>query len=92
MSVISLEQAKAKILVVDDRPENLHLLSDALSGKGYDVKCVVNGEMALIVANTVIPDLILLDVIMPGIDGYQVCKRLKSDRVTTKRLLFPTAQ
>ena len=82
MSVISLEQAKAKILVVDDRPENLHLLSDALSHKGYDVKCVVNGEMALIVANTVIPDLILLDVIMPGIDGYQVCKRLKSDRVT----------
>ncbi|MDJ0591342.1 MAG: EAL domain-containing protein [Pleurocapsa sp. MO_226.B13] len=82
MSIISLEQAKAKILVVDDRPENLHLLSDALSHKGYDVKCVVNGEMALIVANTVIPDLILLDVIMPGIDGYQVCKRLKSDRVT----------
>ena len=75
---------KAKILVVDDQPENLHLLSDALSGEAYEVKCVVNGAMALMVAKKVVPDLILLDVVMPGLSGYQVCEQLKTDRVTQK--------
>ncbi len=84
MSVSLLEQAKAKILVVDDKPENLHLLSDALTYEGYEVKGVINGEMALMVANSVIPDLILLDVIMPGLNGYQVCEKLKANAVTQK--------
>ncbi|MGD1920872.1 MAG: response regulator, partial [Pleurocapsa sp.] len=75
-------QAKSKILVVDDKPENLHLLSDALNCEEYDVKCVINGEMALMVAKSVTPDLILLDVIMPGLDGYQVCEKLKADEKT----------
>ena len=82
MSVFPLEQTNLKILVVDDKPENLQLLSDALSGEGYDVKCVVSGEMALIVADSVIPDLILLDVMMPGLDGYQVCEKLKLESKT----------
>lgn len=82
MGVFSLEQAKFKILVVDDQPENLQLLSDALSGEQYDVKCVISGEMALMVANSVIPNLILLDVIMPGLDGYQVCAKLKASKIT----------
>ncbi|MDJ0569613.1 MAG: EAL domain-containing protein [Pleurocapsa sp. MO_192.B19] len=82
MSVSFLEQAKAKILVVDDQPENLHLLSDTLTYEGYEVKGVINGEMALMVANSVIPDLILLDVIMPGLNGYQVCEKLKANAVT----------
>ncbi|MBE9046776.1 diguanylate cyclase, partial [Pleurocapsales cyanobacterium LEGE 10410] len=82
MKVFSLEQAKAKILVVDDQPENIHLLSNALSDRGYEVKGVVNGEMALIAANSVVPDLILLDVAMPGLDGYQVCERLKAQETT----------
>jgi diguanylate cyclase (GGDEF)-like protein/PAS domain S-box-containing protein len=82
MSVFNFEPAKSKILVVDDKPENLHLLSEALNGETYDVKCVINGEMALMVANAVIPDLILLDVMMPGLDGYQVCEKLKADAKT----------
>lgn len=82
MSVFPLEPTNFKILVVDDKTENLQLLSDALSSQGYDVKCVVSGEMALVVANSAIPDLILLDVMMPGLDGYQVCKKLKSEEKT----------
>ena len=82
MKAIPVETLKAKILVVDDKPENLHLLADALGNQGYEVKGVVNGKMALMVANTVIPDLILLDVVMPGLDGYQVCQQLKADQVT----------
>ena len=82
MSVFPSHQAKPKILAVDDKPENLHLLSDALSKEGYEIKCVVNGEMALIVAKSVVPDLILLDIVMPGINGYQVCQQLKSNDIT----------
>ena len=81
---MSSSNPKAKILVVDDRPENLYLLSDALSGEAYEVKCVVNGAMALMVAKKVVPDLILLDVVMPGLSGYQVCEQLKADEMTQK--------
>ena len=75
-------KTQAKILVVDDKPENLHLLADALGNQGYEVKGVINGNMALMVANKVIPDLILLDVVMPGLDGYQVCEQLKANEAT----------
>jgi diguanylate cyclase (GGDEF)-like protein/PAS domain S-box-containing protein len=84
MEIPSLETLKAKILVVDDQPENLHLLADALSGETYQVKGVINGAMALMVAKTVVPDLILLDVVMPGLSGYEVCEQLKTDKVTQK--------
>ncbi len=82
MKALPVETLKAKILVVDDKPENLHLLADALGNQGYEVKGVVNGKMALMVANTVIPDLILLDVVMPDLNGYQVCQQLKANEVT----------
>lgn len=84
MDSFTLQQttSKIQILIVDDKPENLHLLSDALNSNEYEVKCVVNGEMALMVAASVIPDLILLDVVMPGLDGYQVCEKLKADEKT----------
>ncbi|MGL5943580.1 MAG: two-component system response regulator [Waterburya sp.] len=82
MSLSPSESPRAKILVVDDQPENLHLLSDALTSDKYDVKGVVNGEMALMVANSVIPDLILLDVVMPGLNGYEVCEKLKENPLT----------
>ncbi|MEL7520555.1 MAG: response regulator, partial [Cyanobacteria bacterium J06553_1] len=59
----SLELSTAKILIVDDQPENLRLLADALNGQAYEVKGVINGAMALMVAKTVVPDLILLDVV-----------------------------
>ena len=79
---MSTSDYRAKILVVDDQPENLHLLSDALSGAQYEVKGVVNGAMALMVAKTVVPDLILLDVVMPGLNGYEVCEQLKAEPST----------
>lgn len=73
---------KANILVVDDIPENIHLLSDTLSQSGYDVRGVISGEMALRVVKSLKPDLILLDVMMPGLNGYQVCQQLKADPET----------
>lgn len=82
MSIQSLERTKAKILVVDDQPENLHLLSDALNSEGYDVKGVISGEMALMVANSAMPDLILLDIVMPRLNGYEVCARLRANAAT----------
>jgi diguanylate cyclase (GGDEF)-like protein/PAS domain S-box-containing protein len=70
---------KANILVVDDTPENLHLLSETLSKEGYDVRGVISGEMALRVVGSLKPDLILLDIMMPGVNGYQVCQQLKAN-------------
>jgi diguanylate cyclase (GGDEF)-like protein len=68
---------KADILIVDDQPDNLRLLSAALLQHGYHVRKALDGEMALTAATTIQPDLIILDIMMPGIDGYQVCQRLK---------------
>jgi len=67
------------ILVVDDTPDNLRLLFSALSGEGYTVRCAKNGPMALTGAQAMPPDLVLLDVRMPQMDGYEVCRRLKQD-------------
>lgn len=70
------------ILIVDDSPINLRLLSQALVQQGYRVRCVKTGAMALMAARTDPPDLILLDVRMPGLDGYAVCEQLKADTRT----------
>jgi diguanylate cyclase (GGDEF)-like protein len=70
------------ILVVDDIPDNLRILSAALTGRGYQVRCVKNGVMALLTAKKEPPHLILLDIKMPEMDGYEVCERLKSDPQT----------
>ena len=72
----------AKILVVDDTPANVKLLSDLLSVKGYRVCTAVNGEEALAQVAKEKPDLVLLDVMMPGISGYEVCKRLRASPET----------
>lgn len=66
------------ILLVDDQPENLRVLSTTLSKQGYDIRSTVSGAMALTAAKTALPDLILLDIMMPGMDGYAVCRELKS--------------
>jgi diguanylate cyclase (GGDEF)-like protein len=66
------------ILVVDDNPDNLRVLSASLMERGYQVRCVKNGAMALITAQKAAPDLVLLDIKMPEMDGYEVCKRLKA--------------
>ena len=70
------------ILAVDDTPQNLHLLVDILTEYGYKVRPVPNGKLAISAAKISPPDLILLDIMMPGLDGYQVCKQLKSDPET----------
>ncbi|MCH7990507.1 MAG: response regulator [Planctomycetes bacterium] len=68
-----------KILVVDDIPDNVTLLRDDLIDDGYDVLTAGSGEEALRVAASEHPDLVLLDLMMPGMDGFEVCRRLKAD-------------
>ena len=70
------------ILVVDDTPDNLHLLADILKKCKYKVRPVPNGKLALGAAEINPPDLIILDIMMPDLDGYQVCKQLKSNPKT----------
>ena len=70
------------ILVVDDTPENLQLLVGMLKEKGYKVRPVPSGELALSGARGFPPDLILLDIMMPEMDGYEVCSSLKADERT----------
>jgi diguanylate cyclase (GGDEF)-like protein len=77
-----MEINKAFILIVDDITENLRLLSTMLDKQGYEVLTVTNGEMALKTVFNKVPDLILLDIMMPEMDGYQVCQALKSNEVT----------
>ncbi|MFB2891497.1 diguanylate cyclase domain-containing protein [Aerosakkonemataceae cyanobacterium BLCC-F50] len=70
---------KGNILIVDDLLENLQLLSEALLKLGYTVRSVTNGRMALKTIKVKSPDVILLDIKMPEMDGYEVCKTLKAD-------------
>ena len=72
-------QDAASILVVDDTLPNLELLSEMLKARGYKVRPVPSGDLALQAAQSNPPDLILLDVHMPEMDGYEVCERLKAD-------------
>jgi len=72
------EARKPTVLVVDDAPENLHVLMEALKAD-YAILAATSGEKALELAAKKNPDLILLDVLMPGLDGYEVCRRLKAD-------------
>jgi two-component system, sensor histidine kinase and response regulator len=75
--MISQPGPAADILVVDDTPDNLRLLSIMLSESGYKVRKAINGERALQAVQAVLPDLILLDIRMPDMTGYEVCRNLK---------------
>ena len=66
------------ILIVDDVPDNLRVLSSTLNEQGYQVRCAKNGSMALIGVQADRPDLILLDIKMPDMNGYEVCQKLKA--------------
>lgn len=68
-----------QVLAVDDTPGNLQILSEVLSAEGYQVRVAVNGEAALASVAAARPDLILLDVRMPGLTGFEVCRLLKSN-------------
>ena len=70
------------VLIVDDVPENLSLLHDALEESGYTVLVATNGESALQRARQGVPDIVLLDAMMPGMDGFEVSRRLKADYST----------
>ena len=72
----------ANILIVDDVPSNLRILDAILKEDGYKVRPVLSGAMALQVAEKEKPDLIILDIKMPEIDGYEVCRRLKEQSAT----------
>lgn len=74
--------ALANVLIVDDMPANLRLLSQMLTDHGYLVRPVLNGPQALAAIQLMPPDLILLDIRMPGMNGYEVCQRLKADERT----------
>lgn len=84
---------KAKVLVVDDQPNNIQVLAEALQGQ-YDVRIASSGEKALQIAKEDRqPDLILLDIMMPGMDGHEVCRRLKADADTVHiPVIFVTAR
>lgn len=72
----------ARILVVDDVLPNLRLLEAKLSAEYFEVATAANGPRALELASAWLPDIVLLDVMMPGMDGYEVCRRLKADPAT----------
>ena len=67
------------ILLVDDTPENIGFLSALLKGRGYRARAVPSGALALSAAAAEAPDLVLLDITMPGMDGFEVCRRFKAD-------------
>ncbi|MCA9657774.1 MAG: response regulator [Myxococcales bacterium] len=73
---------RGDILVVDDTPANLRLLGELLGERGFRVRPVISGAQALRAAEAAVPELVLLDVHMPGMDGYEVCRRLKAAAAT----------
>ena len=82
----------ASILIVDDMPDNLRLLSRMLTDRGYQVRPMLNGAQALVSAQTQPPDLILLDIMMPAMNGFEVCAQLKADpRTADIPILFISA-
>lgn len=69
------------ILVVDDTPETLGFLTDTLDGAGFTVLIATDGESALALVDQITPDLILMDALMPGMDGFETCRRLKNEKL-----------
>ena len=82
MTQPSTTEAPAVVMIVDDVPANLAMLHDALEQAGYRVRVATSGVRALESVQLEPPDLILLDAVMPGLDGFETCRRLKSDLVT----------
>lgn len=92
MSTEIIPEASATVLVVDDNPTNLSLLFDLLSHEGFKVLVAPDGEGAIAQLGYVKPDLLLLDVMMPGIDGFETCRRLKANDLTQDiPIIFMTA-
>ena len=93
MSTPHIDLTGAKVLLVDDTPENLRILRQTLESEGYSILVATSGEAGLRIAGSAHPDLILLDVLMPGLDGFETCRRLKADETTEDiPVIFVTAQ
>ena len=75
---------REKILIVDDEEDILELVNYNLSKEGYRVVCAATGEDALVEAKAQLPDLIILDLMLPGVDGLDVCRSMRMDPATTK--------
>ncbi|MCF2150799.1 EAL domain-containing protein [Desmonostoc muscorum LEGE 12446] len=82
MNYEHLDSYKKDILIVDDMPDNLRVLSSILTREGYNVRKALNWQMALTATQTVLPDLILLDIMMPEVDGYEICQTFKAWELT----------
>ncbi len=78
MNYERLQSGKKDIFIIDDTPDNLWILSWLLTKEGYSVRKALNWQMALTACQTLSPDLILLDIMMPEVDGYEICRRLKA--------------
>jgi len=78
----------ARVLILDDEPNNRQLLEVMLASEGYVLESAASGEEALALVALQLPDLILLDVMMPGMDGYQVATRLKNGPMTRDILII----
>lgn len=76
--------ATTTLLIVDDQPENLDVLVDYLGNSGFNLSIATNGEDAIDIAQKQKPDLVLLDVMMPGLNGFDVCQRLKASEITAQ--------
>ena len=77
-------QATSTVLIIDDEPIARAGLEALLAGEGYRLEFATNGEEGLTMAAELVPDVILLDIMMPDMDGYEVCRRLKADPVTAE--------
>ncbi|MEH2421692.1 MAG: EAL domain-containing protein [Nostoc sp.] len=82
MNYEHLDADKKDILIIDDMADNLRVLSSILTKNGYNVRKALNWQMALTATQTVLPDLILLDIMMPEVDGYQICQTFKAWELT----------
>ena len=72
---------RATVLVVDDTPETLSFLTDTLDQAGFTVLIATDGDGALQLVDQITPDLVLMDAMMPGIDGFEACRRLKREKL-----------
>ncbi len=92
MNNMKLNEERATIVIVDDKEDNLEMLTHMLSDRGYIVKAVDNGQDAVDMIRHTPPDIILLDIMMPDMDGYDVCRILKADENTQNiPIIFITA-
>ncbi len=92
MIVLKEALVSKTILIVDDNSQNLQLLSEYLDNANYKVSIATNGKKAIAIAKALQPDLILLDVMMPGVDGFDVCRQLKNESTTQDiPVIFTTA-